>query len=44
VNKVDAEKMALDLMRKHGLLDGDRPYRFTFTHAKLRFGSCNSRK
>ncbi len=44
MNKADPEKMALDLMRIHGLLEGANPYRFSFNHARREFGSCNTRK
>ena len=36
----DAEQLALDLMRQHGL----RRWTFTFDRAVCRFGCCNERK
>ena len=36
----DAEQLALDLMRQHGL----RRWKFTFDRAVCRFGCCNERK
>src|SRR4051812_12746766 len=35
----DAFQLAVDLMRQHGLHDAG--WRFTFDHARRRFGCCN---
>jgi len=36
-----AKKIALELMKKHGLITEFFPWRFEFDNAKRRFGSCD---
>jgi len=36
-----AKKIAIGLMKKHGLITEFFPWRFEFDNAKRRFGSCN---